>query len=305
MNAHRSGFISILGRPNAGKSTLLNALLGQKLTIVTPQPQTTRNRILGIYDTEEYQIVFQDTPGLLAPRDAMHKFMVDEVQRAIESTDVVLLLIDAKKGIGGRERHLCELLTKPTLEQDNPAVFILLNKMDLIHPSKVEEVLAQVEAKPFPESAKVITLSALHGTGVNDVMDAVKQSLPEGPKYYDPDMLTDRTERFLVEELIREQAFLHVREEIPHAVAVHVERMDDAPEREKVFIEANVIVERDSQRFILIGKGGSMIKSIGQKARKEIEELLGRPVFLSLHVKVIKKWRKAEGALRELGYHRR
>ncbi len=302
---HRSGFVSILGRPNAGKSTLLNTLLGQKLSIVTPQPQTTRNRILGIYDTEDYQIIFQDTPGLLAPRDAMHKFMVDEVQRAVESTDVILLLIDARKGVSGRERHLFKMLSEPGAQEENPAVYILLNKMDLIHPSKVEACLAQVESQPFPESARIITISALHGTGVADVMDAVKASLPEGPKYYDPNLLTDRTERFLVEELIREQAFLRVRDEIPHALAVHVEKMDDAPEREKVFIEANIIVERDTQRAILIGKGGSMIKKIGQLARTEIEDLLGRPVFLSLHVKVLKKWRKGENALRELGYHRR
>ncbi|MFH1740460.1 MAG: GTPase Era [bacterium] len=316
MASHHSGFVSILGRPNVGKSTLMNALLGRKISIVTPQPQTTRNRILGIYDDESYQIIFQDTPGLLAPRDAMHKFMVDEVRRALEGADLFLLMIDAAKGVGQRERHLCELLTPANskcgrrsaesafLRPQSP-VFILLNKMDLIHPSKVEECLQSVQSLRVPQPTRVITLSALHGTGMGDVLQAVKETLPEGPKYYDPDMLTDRTERFMVEELIREQAFLRVREEVPHALAVQVEEMLDAPERKKVSITANVIVERDTQRAILIGKGGSMIKLIGQDARAEIEKLLGRPVFLSLRVKVLKKWRKGEWTLRELGYHRR
>jgi GTP-binding protein Era len=319
MPVHRSGLVSILGRPNAGKSTLLNALVGHKVSIVTPRPQTTRNRILAIYDTEDYQILFQDTPGLLAPRDAMNRFMVDEVHRALESTDVVLLMVDAKKGVGPRERHLCELLRSHSAEWGmrnaesgsgphqpaRPTTFVLLNKMDLIHPSSVEQCVRNAQSLRFSAPGRVITLSALYGSGVTDVLQAVKESLPEGPKYYDPNILTDRTERFMVEEQIREQALLRVHDEVPHALAVQVEEMLDAPERKKISITASIIVDRDSQRAILIGKGGAMIKAIGQEARKQIEDFLGRPVFLSLRVKVIKGWRRGERTLRQLGYHRR
>ncbi len=308
MDKHGSGFATILGRPNVGKSTLLNGLLGRKISVVTPIAQTTRNRILGVYDDESCQIVFQDTPGFLVPRDAMHEFMVDEVRRALEGTDVVLFMVDASQGIGKREQELCAFVNAacgPQTENAGIPIFLIANKMDLVHPSKVEECLKEIRSLPFERPVELITLSALYGTGISDVLQAVKSVLPEGPKYYDPDVLTDRTERFLVEELIREQAFLRVKEEIPHAIAVHVEEMLDAPDRKKVSISANLIVERESQRGILIGKGGSMVKAIGQDARKQIEELLGRPVFLTLRVKVVEKWRKEQRALKELGYHRR
>lgn len=303
---HRSGYVALVGRPNAGKSTLLNALVGHHLSIVTPRPQTTRHRILGIYDRSDCQILFIDTPGLVKPRDAMHEFMTGEAQRALADADVVVLLIDAIKGPGAREKAI---LTGPLAEVEPESLLILCNKMDRLPPPKVVQLQEALKALELPDEIEIVYASALHGSGLEDLLQAIEKRLPLGPKYYGGTdgeggsiPLTDRSERFSVAELIREQAYQRLRDEVPHEIAVAVRQMKDDPDRHKVFIEADIVVERDSQRGILIGKKGARLKEIGQEARLTIEEMLGRPVYLSLRVTVSPGWRKNPRLLKELGY---
>ncbi len=306
---HKSGYVALVGRPNAGKSTLLNAILDQHLSIVTPRPQTTRHRILGIYDQPDCQILFVDTPGLIEPRDAMHEFMTGEARRAIEDADVTVLLVDGIKGIGARERLTLE---GPLAEIEGERLLILCNKMDRVPPPdvlKLQEGLGHLSLK---EGAEVLFASALRRTGLDDLMAAIVKRLSEGPKYYggatlpgeedQPVQLTDRSERFMASEMIREQAYKKLRDEVPHEMAVAIKSMKDHPKQKKVLIEAEIVVERVSQRGILIGKKGLRLKEIGQEARQTIEEMLGRPVYLSLWVTVSPGWRKNPRRLKELGY---
>ncbi len=301
---HVSGYVALVGRPNAGKSTLLNAILQQHLSIVTPRPQTTRHRILGIYDQDDCQVLFMDTPGLLQPRDKMHEFMTGESGRAVEDADVTILLIDGIKGAGGPERGFLE---GPLSQCDPAQTIILCNKMDRVPPPKVIELQKDLKELQLPEEMEVIYASALRRTGLDDLMNAIKKRLPEGPKYYggmdgEDIPLTDRTERFMAAELIREHAYRQLREEVPHEMAVAIKSMKDNPKRKKVYIESDIVVERKSQRGILIGKNGSRLKVIGQNARQAIEEMLGRPVYLDLRVTVSPGWRTNPRLLKELGY---
>jgi len=294
----RAGYVAIVGEPNVGKSTLLNALLGQKISIVTPKPQTTRHKILGILSGENYQIVFLDTPGIIKPRYRLQEVMVEAARSAIEDADVVLLMIDVKEvdtsTVEERYNHLI-LLVRPLQKP----VLLLLNKIDLIRKSELLPMIdAFVKVYPFRE---IIPISALKADGVDDLREALMQFLPEGPPFYPPDIVSGQTERFFVSEIIREKIFQKFREEIPYSTAVQVVEFRER-EKGKDFISAEIYVERDSQKAILIGREGRALREVGFDARREIEEFLGREVYLELHVKVREKWRDSDAWLKRLGY---
>ncbi len=292
---HRSGFVAVVGRPNVGKSTLMNAVLGQKVAIVSPRPQTTRNRIAGILTREDCQIVFIDTPGIHKPKHKLGEFMVDEARKALPDADLALWVVDVSKLPRRDDERVAAVL------RDQPLPVILaMNKIDITPPDRL---LAHAEAYRalVPSIVEDIAVSALKHQGVDALVDMIREHLPPGPRYYPPDQVSDIQERFLAAELIREKALLYLQEEVPHAVAVDLQEFE-ARESGVIYIFARIFVERESQKGILIGKGGAMIKKIGQEARKEIEAALGRKVFLDLHVKVKPKWRRNPAELRRLGY---
>ena len=292
---HRSGFVAVVGRPNVGKSTLMNAILGQKVAIVSPRPQTTRNRIAGILTREDCQIVFIDTPGIHKPEHRLGKYMVDEAYRALPDADLAVWVVDVSKMPRSDDQRVAQ-----ALNQQHLPVILVMNKIDITPPDKL---LAHADAyrELFPAAVADIAVSALKGQGVDTLVDVIREHLPVGPRYYPPDLVSDVQERFLVAELIREKALLFLREEVPHAVAVDLQEFTER-ENGVIYIFARIFVERESQKGILVGKGGSMIKKIGAEARKEIELALGRRVFLDLHVKVKPKWRTNPAELRRLGY---
>jgi GTP-binding protein Era len=292
---HRSGFVAVLGRPNVGKSTLLNAILGQKIAIVSHRPQTTRNRIAGILTREDAQIVFIDTPGIHQPQHRLGKYMVDEAYRALPDADAALWVVDVSKMPHKDDRRVADMLRK----QQRP-VILAMNKIDITPPHKL---LSHAEAyrELIPGKVADIAVSALKGLGIQTLVDEVRAHLAPGPRYYPPDQVSDVQERFLVAELIREKALRYLQAEVPHAVAVDLQDFETR-ENGVIYIFAQVLVERDSQKGILVGKRGSMIKKIGAEARKDIQAHLGRRIYLELHVKVRPKWRTNPAALRRLGY---
>lgn len=294
MTDFRSGFVAILGRPNVGKSTLVNALLGQKVAAVSPRPQTTRRRQLGILTTGTYQMVFVDTPGVHNPRHKLGKFLNQEARESLDGVDAILWLVDATTSPSEDEARIASLLPHRT-----PLV-LGLNKTDLV-PAEVLETRREAYAAALTRAAEVVTLSATRGDGLSDLLRLLVSHLPAGEPEFDPDQVTDLYEKEIAAELIREAALNHLRDEVPHGVAV---RIDEFKERDSgmAYIAATIFVERDSQKGIVIGEGGRMLKSIGSAARKEIEEMGGRRVFLELRVKVLKDWRNDEEWLRRFGY---
>ncbi len=290
---HRSGYVAIVGKPNVGKSTLLNALIGKKLSIVTRKPQTTRHRVLGILSGDDYQIIFLDTPGIITPRYGLQEAMMRNVQAALRDADVILFMADASTGkVDTRSLELIKGM------KDRP-VLLVLNKMDLI---RQEEALPLVEAylKAFPFDA-VIPVSALKGKNLDKLLEEIIRRLPPGPPYYPKDMLSEHPERFFIAEIIREKIFEQFRDEVPYSTQVNIVRYEERPAG-KDFIDAEIVVERPTQKAILIGKGGEALKRVGIRARKDIEAFLGKPVFLQLHVKVREGWRDKDQFLRSYGY---
>lgn len=290
----RSGFVAIIGRPNVGKSTLMNQLIGQKIAIMSDKPQTTRNKIQGVLTNDEMQIVFLDTPGIHKPKSKLGTYMLKAAENALAEVDVVLFLIDVVEGLGGGDRYIIEMLKGI----DTP-VFLMLNKIDQVHPEALLPVIAEYE--PLYDFAQIIPISALNGNNISTLLTQIAQVLPEGPKYYPDDQVTDHPEQFICAELIREKILHKTREEIPHSVAVYIESMK-VERHGVVHIGAVIVVERDSQKGIIIGKGGAMLKSIGQEAREDMERLLGSKIFLEMWVKVQKGWRNHERSLYELGF---
>ncbi len=292
-----SGFVALVGKPNVGKSTLLNTILGEKVAIVSHKPQTTRNRILGVYTSSKGQIVFLDTPGIHQPIHKLNEYMVEVALATLKEVDIIVLIIDGARGITQEDKMAMERVF--SLGKDKPVVGVV-NKIDLIKPQEVERLLRELESQG--SFTRVLALSALTGEGVDTLLDTLLSLLPIGPFYYPPDMITDQPEEFWIAEIIREKIFLFTHQEIPYSTAVVVEEI-----REKgniLIIEAIIYVERSSQKGIIIGQKGQMLKKIGEAAREELERFLGVKVYLNLWVKVKKKWRKKEGALRELGYRR-
>lgn len=290
----KSGFVAIVGRPNVGKSTFMNYVLGQKIAIMSDKAQTTRNKIQGVYTNKECQIVFLDTPGIHKPKHELGNFMVESAYSALKEVDAVLFMVNAAEKRGPGDDFIIEKLKKI-----KTPVFLVLNKIDLISPDELlDRVESYQETIPF---AGIIPISVLQGNNVQELMTTLTNHLPEGPQYYPSDQITDHPEYFVVSELIREKILHLTKEEIPHSVAVTVDKMQK-DEFDKVHVYANIIVERPTQKGIIIGKGGKLLKEIGVRARKDIEQLLGNKVYLELWVKVEKDWRKKKSHLQDFGY---
>ena len=299
--AFRSGFVSIIGRPNAGKSTLLNKLVGEKLAIVTPKPQTTRDRILGIVNVPARkgrpagQIVFIDTPGVHKPDSSLNKKMMREVHDALENRDAVLLIVDVTQKFGSGDRFTLDLVKKA-----GGLVFLLLNKIDRLEKSRLLPMIA--EYSKLHDFREIIPISALTGDGLELLLDRVMAALPEGPRYFPKDQITDQPERFLAAEIVREKVLLETAQEVPYAATVVVERWEESPRLTS--IAAVIYCERDGQKKIIIGRGGEMLKKIGTAARYEIERVLGTKVFLELFVKVRPGWRDSREFVEELDWRK-
>ncbi|NLY51873.1 MAG: GTPase Era [Firmicutes bacterium] len=299
MTAFRSGFAAVVGRPNVGKSTMMNSLLGQKVAIVSDKPQTTRNRIHCILTRPDAQIVFLDTPGIHKPLHKLGEYMVKTALRTLNEVDAIVFVVDASKAPGRGDEFVAAQLKRA----DAP-VILAANKVDLWESGREderEEILAAYAA--LGDFDKVMPVSALTGSGLTELVDAVIERLPEGPKYYPDDWITDHPEQFIMAELIREKVLLLTREEIPHATAVVVEKVEAREDRDLVDVWATIYVERSSQKGIVIGKGGSMLKEVGKLARQDIEALLGSQVNLQLWVKVKDDWREKAGTLSDFGYN--
>lgn len=292
---HKSGFVALVGKPNVGKSTLLNHWLGTKIAAVSPKPQTTRTRLLGILTREDAQIIFVDTPGIHRPRTELGNYMVETARQAVPDSDVVLLMVDASVPPSDEDREVAHLVSR---YKDIPAILVL-NKIDLVSSDDLATRRASYEALgTFTVTALI---SATMGQGTTELLDQVIALLPEGPRFYPPDQLTDQPERFIAAELVREQIMLQLRQEVPHAIAVLVHEFQER-ENGVLYIAANIYTERESQKRIVIGAGGQMLKRIGAAARQTLEDFFGKKVYLDLWVKVRKGWRKNKAYLKQLGY---
>ncbi|GAY73077.1 MULTISPECIES: GTPase Era [Lentilactobacillus] len=291
----KSGFVAIVGRPNVGKSTFLNRVVGQKVAIMSDKAQTTRNKIQGVYTTDEAQVVFIDTPGVHKPKDQLGNFMVDSALSTLKEVDAILFMVNATERRGAGDNFIIDQLKKV----DQP-IYLIINKIDQITPDDLLSVIEQYKtALPFKE---VFPISALEGNNVPQMVDSLVGELPNGPQYYPADQITDHPERFVISELIREKVFQLTRQEIPTSTAVFVERIKN--ENDVLNIQATIIVERDGQKAIVIGKGGTMLKKIGTLARQDIENLMGNKVYLELWVKVQPKWRDKQSLLQSYGYRK-
>ena len=290
----RSGYISIIGRPNVGKSTLLNSLLGEKVAIVSPRPQTTRNRITGIKTTAHAQVVFLDTPGIHHAQSLMNRRMVEVALQTLHEVDGVLWLLDAHERIGAQNERIAELLRGV-----RTPVFVLLNKIDLVAKGKLLPLMQRC-AELLPEK-EILPVSGLKGDNLPLLLELIEKNLPEGPRYFPGDEVTDQSERFLAAEIVREKVFLLTREEIPYGVAVTIDEFTEKAEKNLIVIQATIHTERASHKPILIGKQGSMLKEIGVQTRVELEALLGCKIFLELFIRVDKGWTQRPHMLTEMG----
>lgn len=294
-NHFKSGFVAIIGRPNVGKSTFMNRVIGQKIAIMSDKAQTTRNKIQGVYTDEYKQIVFIDTPGIHKPKHKLGDFMVKIAENTLNEVDSIMFMINADEGYGMGDQYIID-----RLESIKKPVFLVINKIDLVHPDQLLPLIEQYKDKyPFKE---IVPISALEGNNVNHLMEVFTEHLPEGPQYYPEDQITDHPERFIIGELIREKVLQLTREEVPHSVAVVIEQIDHRGEGEKILVQATIVVERKSQKGIIIGKQGQMLKEIGKRARQDIERLLGSKVYLELWVKVQENWRNKARQLHEFGF---
>lgn len=294
----KSGFVTLIGRPNVGKSTLMNRLIGQKIAITSNKPQTTRNRIQTVYTSEEGQIIFIDTPGIHKAKNKLGEYMVTVAERTLSEVDVILWLVEPSTFIGAGERHIAEQLSRC-----KTPVILVINKIDTV---KKEEILVFIDAyKDICSFAEIIPCSALKGENTEEIITSIMKYLPEGPQFYDEDVVTDQPERQIAAELIREKALRLLDEEIPHGIAVAIEQMKEREGGRLMDIHATIVCERDSHKGIIIGKKGAMLKKIGTQAREEIENLLDMKVNLQLWVKVKKDWRDSDFLIKNFGYDKK
>lgn len=294
----KSGFVAIIGRPNVGKSTLMNHLIGQKIAITSNKPQTTRNKIQTVYTSEQGQIVFLDTPGIHKAKNKLGEYMVNVAERTLKDVDVVMWLVEPSTFIGAGERHIAEQLEKCKLP-----VILVINKVDMV---KKEEVLTFIDAyRKLLDFAEIIPASALRGENTDVIIESIFKYLPYGPQFYDEDTVTDQPQRQIVAEVIREKSLHALDEEIPHGIAVAIDQMKERNNGNLIDIEATIICERESHKGIIIGKQGAMLKKIGTNARFEIEQMLEQKVNLKLWVKVKKDWRESDFLLKNFGYNKK
>lgn len=298
METFKSGFVTLIGRPNVGKSTLMNRLAGQKIAITSSKPQTTRNRIQAIYNCEEGQVVFLDTPGIHKAKNKLGEYMVSAAEKTLKEVDLVLWLVEPATYIGAGERYIAECL----YNIDIP-IMLVINKIDTVNKA---ELLTVINAyKDIAEFAEIIPVSALNGENTKDLIDTIMKYLPEGPRYYDEDMVTDQPERQIVSEMIREKTLRNLDDEVPHGIAVSIEKLKERKKKNIIDIDAVIICERDTHKGIIIGKQGNMIKKIGTQAREDIESLLACKVNLKIWVKVKKDWRNSDYLIKNFGYDKR
>jgi GTP-binding protein Era len=296
-NKYKSGFVTLIGRPNVGKSTLMNQLIGQKIAITSDKPQTTRNRIQTVYTEEKGQIIFLDTPGIHKAKNKLGQYMVNVAERTLNEVDAILWLVEPSTFIGAGERYIIEQLSKV-----KTPVILVINKVDTV---KKEEILKYIAAyKDVYTFAEIVPVSALKGENTSHLIETIFSHLPEGPQYFDEDTITDQPERQIVAELVREKALRLLDDEIPHGIAVAIDSMKERPGSDIIDIDATIVCERDSHKGIIIGKNGEKLKRIGTTARKEIENLLDMHVNLKLWVKVKKDWRDSDFLLKNYGYNK-
>ncbi|PTK82229.1 GTPase Era [Staphylococcus haemolyticus] len=294
MTEHKSGFVSIIGRPNVGKSTFMNRVIGHKIAIMSDKAQTTRNKIQGVMTRNDAQIIFLDTPGIHKPKHKLGDYMMRVAKNTLSEIDAIMFMVNVNEEIGRGDEYIMEML-----KNVKTPVFLVLNKIDLVHPDALMPRIEQYQK--YMDFTEIVPISALEGLNVDHFIDVLKTYLPEGPKYYPDDQISDHPEQFVVSEIIREKILHLTSEEIPHAIGVNVDRMIKEND-ERVRVEATIFVERDSQKGIVIGKGGKKLKEVGKRARHDIEMLLGSKVYLELWVKVQKDWRNKVNFIRQMGY---
>lgn len=294
MTEHKSGFVSIIGRPNVGKSTFMNRVIGHKIAIMSDKAQTTRNKIQGVMTRNDAQIIFLDTPGIHKPKHKLGDYMMRVAKNTLSEIDAIMFMVNVNEEIGRGDEYIMEML-----KNVKTPVFLVLNKIDLVHPDALMPRIEQYQK--YMDFTEIVPISALEGLNVDHFIDVLKTYLPEGPKYYPDDQISDHPEQFVVSEIIREKILHLTSEEIPHAIGVNVDRMIKEND-ERVRVEATIFVERDSQKGIVIGKGGKKLKEVGKRARHDIEMLLGSKVYLELWVKVQNDWRNKVNFIRQMGY---
>lgn len=294
MTEHKSGFVSIIGRPNVGKSTFVNRVIGHKIAIMSDKAQTTRNKIQGVMTRDDAQIIFIDTPGIHKPKHKLGDYMMRVAKNTLSEIDAIMFMVNVNEDIGRGDEYIMEML-----KNVKTPIFLVLNKIDLVHPDTLMPKIEQYQS--YMDFTDIIPISALEGLNVDHFIDVLKSFLPEGPKYYPDNQISDHPEQFVVSEIIREKILHLTSEEIPHAIGVNVDRMIKE-EEDRVRIEATIYVERDSQKGIVIGKGGKKLKEVGKRARRDIEMLLGSKVYLELWVKVQRDWRNKVNFIRQIGY---
>ncbi|TES12607.1 GTPase Era [Staphylococcus epidermidis] len=294
MTEHKSGFVSIIGRPNVGKSTFVNRVIGHKIAIMSDKAQTTRNKIQGVMTRDDAQIIFIDTPGIHKPKHKLGDYMMRVAKNTLSEIDAIMFMVNVNEDIGRGDEYIMEML-----KNVKTPIFLVLNKIDLVHPDTLMPKIEQYQS--YMDFTDIIPISALEGLNVDHFFDVLKSFLPEGPKYYPDNQISDHPEQFVVSEIIREKILHLTSEEIPHAIGVNVDRMIKEDE-DRVRIEATIYVERDSQKGIVIGKGGKKLKEVGKRARRDIEMLLGSKVYLELWVKVQRDWRNKVNFIRQIGY---
>ena len=297
MNNYKSGFVTLIGRPNVGKSTLMNRLIGQKIAITSNKPQTTRNRIQTVYTCDEGQIIFLDTPGIHKAKNKLGEYMVSVAERTLKEVEVILWLVEPSTFIGAGEQHIAE-----QLRSVKTPVFLVINKIDTVEKAEILKFIAAY--KDIVDFAEIIPVSALKGENTDDLLQAMMKYLPTGPQYYDEDTITDQPERQIVAEMIREKALRNLSDEIPHGIAVAIDRMHERPNGGIIDIDATIVCERNSHKGIIIGKQGAMLKKIGSQARADMEALLDCKVNLKLWVKVKKDWRDSDFLIKNFGYRK-
>ncbi|WZL74642.1 GTPase Era [Clostridiaceae bacterium 35-E11] len=291
----KSGFVTIIGRPNVGKSTLMNQIIGEKIAIMSDKPQTTRNRIQTIYTENDFQIIFLDTPGMHKPKNKLGEYMQNSAQQTLNEVDVILLVVDETADMGPGDQYILEML-----KSVKTPIILVINKMDKISPDAFEKLYHMYEAKGIFK--EIMGISALQNKNIKKLMQAIVKFLPEGPQFFPSDMITDQPEKVIVSEIIREKLLHYLHDEVPHGVAVEVLSMKPREEKDIVDIQATIYCERKSHKGIIIGKNGRKLKGVGKSARQDIENLLGSKVFLELWVKVKEDWRENENILNSLGY---